>query len=150
MLFVCYYIHNIYIYKIWNESLIVLTIYVHTTFITDIPQCGAPSTLAQAITISTWSSFSGRFSLLHLLYQLKVFVIFSGALVIISIYFTNFPFNYISVTLPFGDTEVKLSLCLTDQALRHEDIMGNGCIDPYFCGLGTSWRLVVSFTSLPL
>jgi hypothetical protein len=28
--------------------------------------------------------------------------------------------------------------------------MGNGCIDPGYLHLGTSWRLVVSFTVLPL
>jgi hypothetical protein len=25
-------------------------------------------------------------------------------------------------------------------ALRHEGAWGNGCIDPYFLNLGTSWR----------
>jgi hypothetical protein len=46
--------------------------------------------------------------------------------------------------------KVKLSLCLTDYALRHEDVWGSGCIDPRFLDLGTSWRLVVSFTPRPL
>jgi hypothetical protein len=32
------------------------------------------------------------------------------------------------------------------EALRHEDVWRNGCIDPRFLHLGTSWRLVVSFT----
>jgi hypothetical protein len=45
---------------------------------------------------------------------------------------------------------VKLSLCLTNWALRHEDICGSGCIDPNFLDLGISWSWVVSFTPLPL
>jgi hypothetical protein len=36
--------------------------------------------------------------------------------------------------------KVKLSLCLTNQALRHEDVWRSGCIDPHFLDLGTSWR----------
>jgi hypothetical protein len=36
--------------------------------------------------------------------------------------------------------KVKLSLCLANQALRHEDVWGSGCIDPHFLDLGTSWR----------
>jgi hypothetical protein len=43
----------------------------------------------------------------------------------------------------------KLSSCLTNQALRHEGVCGNGCIDPRFLDLGTSWRSVVSFTLQP-
>jgi hypothetical protein len=46
--------------------------------------------------------------------------------------------------------KVKLSLCLTNLALRHEDVWGSGCIDPHFLDLGTSWRWVVSFAPLPL
>jgi hypothetical protein len=34
----------------------------------------------------------------------------------------------------------KLSLCLTNYALRHEDLWGSGCINPYFLDLGTSWK----------
>jgi hypothetical protein len=34
--------------------------------------------------------------------------------------------------------KVKLSLCLTNSALRHEDVWGSGCIDPHFLDLGTS------------
>jgi hypothetical protein len=34
--------------------------------------------------------------------------------------------------------KVKLSLCLTNQALRHEDVWGSGCINPCFLDLGTS------------
>jgi hypothetical protein len=45
---------------------------------------------------------------------------------------------------------VKLSLCLTNYTLRHEDVWGSGCIDPHFLDLGTSCRWVVSFTPLPL
>jgi hypothetical protein len=36
--------------------------------------------------------------------------------------------------------KVKLSLCLTNQALRHEGVWGSGCLDPQFLDLGTSWR----------
>jgi hypothetical protein len=39
----------------------------------------------------------------------------------------------------------KTSLCLTNQALRHEGVRRSGCIDPQFLDLGTSWRWVVSF-----
>jgi hypothetical protein len=35
-------------------------------------------------------------------------------------------------------TKVKLSLCLTNLALRHEGIWGSGCIDLHFLDLGTS------------
>jgi hypothetical protein len=41
---------------------------------------------------------------------------------------------------------VKLSMCLTNQALCHEGIWGSGCIDPHILDPGTSWRWVVSFT----
>jgi hypothetical protein len=34
--------------------------------------------------------------------------------------------------------------------LRHEGVWGNGCIDPHFLDLGTSWRWVVNFTPRPL
>jgi hypothetical protein len=46
--------------------------------------------------------------------------------------------------------KVKLSLCLTNFALRHEGVWGSGCGDPYFLDLGTSWRWVVSFKLRPL
>jgi hypothetical protein len=49
-----------------------------------------------------------------------------------------------------GKCRVKLSLCLTNLALRHGGIWRSGCIDPFFLDLDTSWRWVVSFTSLPL
>jgi hypothetical protein len=42
------------------------------------------------------------------------------------------------------------SLYLTNQVLRHQGVWGNGCIDPHFLDLGTSWRWVVSFTHRPL
>jgi hypothetical protein len=44
---------------------------------------------------------------------------------------------------------VNLSLCLTSWALRHEGVLGSGCIDPCFPDLGTIWKWVVSFTPLP-
>jgi hypothetical protein len=34
----------------------------------------------------------------------------------------------------------KLSLCLTNQALRHVDAWGSGCIEPHFLDLSTSWE----------
>jgi hypothetical protein len=46
--------------------------------------------------------------------------------------------------------KVKLSLCLTNEALPHEDVWGSGCIDPHVLDLGTSWRWVVSFMPWPL
>jgi hypothetical protein len=46
--------------------------------------------------------------------------------------------------------KVKLSLCSTNQAPRHEGVWGSGCIDPHFLHLGTSWRWVVNFTHRPL
>jgi hypothetical protein len=44
----------------------------------------------------------------------------------------------------------KFSLCLTNQALRHEGVWGSGFIDPHSLDLGTSWWRVVSFTPLTL
>jgi hypothetical protein len=49
-----------------------------------------------------------------------------------------------------AQVKINLSLCLTNYALRHEDVWGSGCIDPCFLDLGTSWRWVVSFTPWPL
>jgi hypothetical protein len=46
--------------------------------------------------------------------------------------------------------KVKLSLCLTNQALCHEGVWRSGCIDRRFLDLGTNWRWVVSFTPRPL
>jgi hypothetical protein len=39
-----------------------------------------------------------------------------------------------------GKGKIKMSLCITNEALRHEDVWGSGCIDPHFLDLGTSWR----------
>jgi hypothetical protein len=36
--------------------------------------------------------------------------------------------------------QVKLSVCLTNYALRHEGVWESECIDPYFLDLGTNWR----------
>jgi hypothetical protein len=41
---------------------------------------------------------------------------------------------------------VKVSLCLTNYALRHEDVWGSGCTDPRILDVGTSSRWAVSFT----
>jgi hypothetical protein len=34
----------------------------------------------------------------------------------------------------------KISLCLTNFALRHEDVWGSGFVVPRFLDLDTSWR----------
>jgi hypothetical protein len=39
-----------------------------------------------------------------------------------------------------GKVKVKLSLCITNSALRHEGVWGSGYIDPHFLDIGTSWR----------
>jgi hypothetical protein len=41
--------------------------------------------------------------------------------------------------------DVSKCMCLTNWALRHEDVWGC-CIDPRFRDFGTRWRWVVSFT----
>jgi hypothetical protein len=46
--------------------------------------------------------------------------------------------------------KIKLSLRLTNYALRLEGVWGSGCIDPRFLDPGTSWRLVISFTPRPI
>jgi hypothetical protein len=46
--------------------------------------------------------------------------------------------------------KVKLSLCSTNESLRHEDVWGSGCTDPRFLDLGTSCRWVVTVTPQPL
>jgi hypothetical protein len=46
--------------------------------------------------------------------------------------------------------KIKLSLCLTNKALRHEDLWGSGCTNQRPLDLGTSWRLVITFTRRPL
>jgi hypothetical protein len=48
-----------------------------------------------------------------------------------------------------NQSKVKQSLCLTNQALQHEDIWGSGCIDLCILDSSTSWRWVVSFTPRP-
>jgi hypothetical protein len=62
---------------------------------------------------------------------------------------TRDPPNMIFATYK-SEKKVKLSLCLTNQALRHESVRRSGCIDPRILDLGTSWRLVVSFAPRPL
>jgi hypothetical protein len=42
--------------------------------------------------------------------------------------------------------KIKLSLCLSNQALRQKCVWESECIDSRFLALGTSWRWVVSFT----
>jgi hypothetical protein len=34
----------------------------------------------------------------------------------------------------------ELSLCLTNQAIRHEGVWGSGCIDLRFLDLGIRWK----------
>jgi hypothetical protein len=50
----------------------------------------------------------------------------------------------------YKGNKVKLPLCLTNYALRHEDVWGSGFIDSHFLDLGTNWKWVVSFTLRPL
>jgi hypothetical protein len=38
--------------------------------------------------------------------------------------------------------KINLSLCLTNQALCHEDVWESGCIDPRILDFGTSWSRV--------
>jgi hypothetical protein len=51
--------------------------------------------------------------------------------------------------IQLGSKKVKLSLCLTTTALRHEDVWGSGYIHPRI-DHDTSWKWVVSFTPWPL
>jgi hypothetical protein len=44
--------------------------------------------------------------------------------------------NSLSILKVYG----KVVPYLTNSALRHEGVWGNGCIDPYLLVLGTSWR----------
>jgi hypothetical protein len=55
--------------------------------------------------------------------------------------------NFLPTSILLKSIKVKLSLCY---ALRHEDVFGSECIDPCILDLGPCWKLVVSFTSLPL
>jgi hypothetical protein len=50
----------------------------------------------------------------------------------------------------FAYKQIKLFLCLTNWAPRHEGVWGNGCLDSRALDLGTSWRWVLSFTPRPL
>jgi hypothetical protein len=50
-----------------------------------------------------------------------------------------------TVQQPKNIKKIKSYSLLTNWTLRYEDVWGNGCIDPRFLDLGTSWRLVVSF-----
>jgi hypothetical protein len=52
------------------------------------------------------------------------------------------------VIVIIGKKKIK-SLPLTNQALRHEGVLGSGSIDPHFLDFG-SCRGVVSFTPPPL
>jgi hypothetical protein len=52
------------------------------------------------------------------------------------------------LTVPLHN--VKLSLCLTNSALRHEGAWMSGCVEPHFLDLGINCRWVVSFTPRPL
>jgi hypothetical protein len=45
--------------------------------------------------------------------------------------------------------KVKLSLCLTNEALQHEGVRGSGYIDLRFLDPGIIWMWVVSFTPRP-
>jgi hypothetical protein len=38
------------------------------------------------------------------------------------------------------DKKVKMSLCLTNEALRHEGVWGSGRIDTHFLDPGNGWR----------
>jgi hypothetical protein len=60
--------------------------------------------------------------------------------------FYNVSLKHVSIQ----QINVKLFLCLTNSTVCHEGVWGNGCIDPYFIDLGTSWRWVVSVTPRPL
>jgi hypothetical protein len=46
--------------------------------------------------------------------------------------------------------KVKLSLCLNNYALSHEDVGGSGCIDPCILNLGSILEIIVSFAIRPL
>jgi hypothetical protein len=40
----------------------------------------------------------------------------------------------------FERKKIKLSLYLSNQALRHKGLWGSGCTETHFLDLGTSWR----------
>jgi hypothetical protein len=52
-----------------------------------------------------------------------------------------FPFKHQAM---MNKDTVKLSLCLSNWALRREGVWGSRCIHPHFLDLCTSWRWVVS------
>jgi hypothetical protein len=54
--------------------------------------------------------------------------------------------NFLMRTVKICVKKVKLSLCLNNNALRHEGVWRSGCIDPRILDLDTSWRWVVCFT----
>jgi hypothetical protein len=56
--------------------------------------------------------------------------------------------SHVTSTMCLYFTQIKLFLCLTNEALRHENVWGSGCIDPSFLDLGTSWRWVARVTPL--
>jgi hypothetical protein len=45
-----------------------------------------------------------------------------------------------SHSLRLDMVNVKLFVCLTNYALRHENVWVSGCIDSRFLDIGTSWR----------
>jgi hypothetical protein len=52
----------------------------------------------------------------------------------------SFLFQYVGLQSNIrGKVKVKLSLCFTNEALRHEGVWGSGCIYPYFHDFCTSW-----------
>jgi hypothetical protein len=53
-------------------------------------------------------------------------------------------------TLESCKVKCKMSLCLTNKALRHEVILGGGVIDSHFLDLGTSWVLCLSVDNCEL
>jgi hypothetical protein len=62
------------------------------------------------------------------------------ALPLIAGRFTPFQYFLLAGTTFDALKKVKLSLCLTNKALRLEGVCGSGCIDPRFLDLGTSYR----------
>jgi hypothetical protein len=102
-----------------------------------------------------WIRWPSALSCLDLIYLITLYIhkyifsfcIFCFLLSVFELYFLDVTFVIVLLCVK---GKVKLSLCLTNEALHHEDIWGSGCIDPHFLDLGTSWRWVVSFMPLPL
>jgi hypothetical protein len=63
---------------------------------------------------------------------------------------TDYFLNIVLTDFRYKVRKKKRSLCLTNEALRHEGLWGSGCIHPRFLDLSTSRRWVVSFTPRPL